>query len=292
MKYRVLFYIFMTATIGCSEVIAQHNWGQSATSIINVLSLLPDSLNRSVMLSGDSLTGDSLSVFSSLAEEFIVNQVNRVASDEWSLARQWLEESPEEKLMKISGFNAVDLSHAINHFSGKDEMLKQGIQAISDLQAQKENFFKKWIRSDSSLRSPRSISITLSMGMVRPSSASLAADVYPSIGLASGSGITVLCGWTQRIGYGKYYGGRLAFDYSWKHGLSLWTELEHLVQEQEGFMIRRNHLVTGIKKSVRLSDRAQSFVLSLIDWGRQLPDDGYAERYRIRIGIAYQLWKK
>lgn len=292
MKYRILFFILMTTAIGCSEIVAQKNFENSTYSFLKVLNFLQDSLNRPVILSGDSLTTDSLSLFSSLAEEVISNQVNRVASGEWSLTRQLLDESPDGKLMELSGFNAVDPSQAINHFSGKEELLNRGIQAISDLHAQKENFFKKWIRADSSLRSPKALSVTLSMGFVRPFSATLAADVYPSIGFTNGSGITVLCGWTHRIGYGKYYGGRLGIDYFWKHGLSVWTELERLVQGQEGRVIRRNHVLTGIKKSVKISDRAQSYVLTLIDWGRQFPDDGYAERYRIRVGVDYQLWKK
>jgi len=292
MKYRTLFFILMTTAIECNEAVAQKNFENPAYSFLKVLNYLQDSLHRPGILSADSLATDSLSLFSSLAEEVISNQVNRVASGEWSLTRQLVNESPDEKLKELSGFNALDPFPAINHFSGKEEMLNRGIQAISDLHSQKEHFFKKWIRSDSALRSPKAISVALSMGIIRPFSSSLTTDLYPSIGFTTGSGITVLCGWTQRIGYGKYYGGRLAFDYSWKYGFSVLAELERLVQDQEGVEVRRNHFLTGIEKSVKISDRAQSYVLTLIDWGRQLPDDGYAERYRIRVGIDYLLWKK
>ena len=123
----------MTTAIECSEVVAQKNFENSSYSFLKVLNFLQDSLNRSVILSGDSLTNDSLSLFNSLAEDVVSNQVNRLASGEWSLTRQLLDESPDEKLMELSGFNAVDPSQAINHFSGKEELLNRGIQAISNL---------------------------------------------------------------------------------------------------------------------------------------------------------------
>lgn len=299
MAHRLTLILFFVGLCRLSGF-AQYSSVTSLIDYLNAYYAFRDSVPDPILFSDDSLYLETTTAIEESAEKIASQALENYLGEDLKTVQHILDQDAGEKLRELSGFtefspnqDILDLGRqAMNHFSGKEEVLHKAIRTLSDLRLQSEKMFKWFSRSDSGVYVPKTFSIIIGTGFFRPLSPTSALDLYPSFGIACQSKISVFFGWTRRIGSGGYFGNRYVVDYVWKKGLSVQLELERLTLVKEGGISRRSHMLTGVKKSIVISERFQSYVLTLIDWGRQMPDDGYAERYRIRAGIDYLLWKK
>lgn len=206
-------------------------------------------------------------------------------------------------LFSVSPLNEFELTRAaseflnhtsFNHFSGQAEKLNLALSQFDNLKRSEKVLRSTRDSLNSKRFSFRQVHFLINCGLVRPLTVLPAIDLYPSIAVLLYNKLAFHLGKTARLGQsqGIFSGKRIAAEYYLHGGLSVFVEGEILNFITEDISVQNSHLITGIKKTILLKGHLTSFVMAGLDWGRQLPDDGYAERYRYRAGIEYHFGLK
>jgi len=206
----------------------------------------------------------------------------------------------------IPGFNPIDEFETIkqqtgfqgqtafDHFSGQAEKLNYALSKFDDLKRKGKELRSITGKRDSAGFTFKQLQVLFNCGGVRPLTSEPVIDLYPTIGVLLSDKLALNAGKSIRVGQnpGTFRGRRIGAEYYLHKELCIFLEGEILQFINEGVSIVNRHMLTGIKKIIPLKGHLSSFVMAGLDWGRQLPDDGYAERYRYRAGIEYKIIPK
>ena len=189
-------------------------------------------------------------------------------------------------------FGSIGLK-AINHFSGKEEILQNAFRTFSELKRKKEKVQDLLKSSDSIRRNKRPAFTQFYTGLSRPVSSGVAFDLYPGVGFIWPSGWGIQLGFTYRISWNNnlasLFGYRVATVYYLTHGLSIQIDGEKLRMANNESFSYRLHLVGSIRKTIPIAGLLYSFIQVAYDFGRPVQQDGYGERYHYRAGVEYRL---
>jgi hypothetical protein len=259
----------------------------------------------------DSLTSDSLLIHNadSLSWAYVTSAVRNKVEESVKSGIERMEtelslragipsdiptSNPFEEFETISQQAGFQGQTAFDHFSGQSEKLNYALSKFDDLKRKGKELRNVTGNRDSAGFTFKKFQFLLNCGGVRPLTAEPAIDLYPTIGVLLFNKLVLNGGKLIRVGQnpGTFRGLRLGAEYYLHKELCVFLEGEILQFINEGVSISNRHMLTGIKKTIPLKGHLSSFVMAGLDWGRQLANDGYAERYRYRAGLEYKIIPK